>query len=238
MRLPQTGVFCQHFVAMRGNVGNSKELLLPVLVCFAVKEEAKHFLALRSADRERIKVVITGMGRANAALSFGMALLDHHPAMVVTAGFAGGLNPKLAAGQVVFDAETKTGLERRLKGAGAVAGEFHCAGQVAVSAAEKAELRKSTKADAVEMESGTIRKLCQMANIPSATVRVISDAANEDLPLNFNALMTADQRISYARLVWAVAKSPRKIPDLMRFQKRADAAARKLAEVLWESLKQ
>ena len=37
----------------------------PILVCFAVKEEAKPFLE-RSRDRDHIRILITGMGRKNA----------------------------------------------------------------------------------------------------------------------------------------------------------------------------
>jgi adenosylhomocysteine nucleosidase len=115
---------------------------------------------------------------------------------------------------------------------GGISGCFYCAERVAVSVADKAGLRKSTGADAVEMESGIIRKVCRAAGIPSATVRVISDAANEDLPLDFNAVLTRDYRINYVRLGWTVATHPWKIPALLRFQKQTSGAAEKLARVL------
>ncbi len=216
---------------MRGISDDQKRSNLAVLVCFAVKEEAKFFAAPTSGDG-RLAITITGMGRANAEAGLRKAIAEARPGMVITAGFAGGLNPELTTGQVVFQAEPETGLIERLSRAGGIAGRFHCAERVAVSAAEKAALWESTGADAVEMESGVIRALCREQQIPSATVRVISDAANEDLPLDFNALMTPDQRIDYGRLAWKVATSPRKIPVLMRFQKRTAAAAKTLAEVL------
>jgi adenosylhomocysteine nucleosidase len=204
------------------------------LICFAVKEEAKFFAPSMLPGTG--SVLITGMGRSNAAAAIRTALAKSRPAMVITAGFAGGLNPRLAFGTVVFETDSETGLGDRLLETGAVPVRFHCADRVAVTVAEKKLLWQSTKADAVEMESSAIRSICREQAIPSATVRVISDAADEDLPLDFNALMTPDDRINYARLAWTVALSPRKIPALIRFQKLTMTAARKLAETLHQSL--
>jgi adenosylhomocysteine nucleosidase len=217
---------------MREKPGELQSIPEPVLVCFAVKEEARYFIAALAREDSRVRTLITGMGRANADLRLGMAVAVRRPAMVITTGFAGGLNPELVAGQVLFEADSETGLAARLMQAGGIEGKFYCAEQVAVTAAQKAELWKSTGADAVEMESGVIRRLCRESNIPSATVRVISDAADKDLPLDFNALMTPEQRISYARLAWSVAIQPWKIPALMRFQKQTAAAAKNLGKVL------
>jgi hypothetical protein len=63
-------------------------------------------------------------------------------------------------------------------------------------------------------------------------VRVILDTANEDLPLDFNQLMTADQKMSYGKLALALAKSPGKVGALLRLRQQTEAAAGKLAEVL------
>jgi hypothetical protein len=82
------------------------------------------------------------------------------------------------------------------------------------------------------MESQVICAVCHEQSIPCATVRVILDAAKKDLPLDFNQLMTPNQKMSYSKLALALAKSPGKLGALLRLQKEAGAAAGNLAEVL------
>jgi nucleoside phosphorylase len=103
---------------------------------------------------------------------------------------------------------------------------------VAATAKQKRALWEATGADVVEMESEVIRAVCGEQRIPSATVRVILDMADENLLLDFNQLMTADQKMSYGKLAVALAKSPGKVGALLRLQKQARAAAGNLAEVL------
>lgn len=202
------------------------------LVCFAVKEEAAPFLAW-SRTQPSVEVLVTGMGRRNAGQKFSESLVRHRPQFAVTAGFAGGLNPNLKPGEVLYDGDiVAPNLKTTLQDMGARAGIFLCADRVAVTAAEKKLLFETTQADAIEMESAAIRELCRAEQIPAATMRVILDPAGEDLPLDFNQLMTSDMRIDPLKLGLQLARSPLVIPKLLRFQKQARAAAESLGRVL------
>jgi adenosylhomocysteine nucleosidase len=172
------------------------------------------------------------MGQNNARTAITEALTSFSPELVLTCGYAGGLNPRLQRGDVVFDAGSHGRLARRLIDLGAQAGTFHCTSQIAVSAAAKEQLRRESQADAVEMESGVIRTLCRQRGIPAATIRVISDDAATDLPLDFNRLLKTDGNISYARLAIAIARSPGAIRKLMQFQRELDMCSRRLASAL------
>lgn len=200
-------------------------------MCFAVKEEARAFQKL-AGERGNVQVILVGIGKRNAERAIRAALANGPPQLVLTCGFAGGLIPELAMGTVVFAADPESGLEPALLAAGAKPARFHCAERVAATAEQKRALREATGADAVEMESESIRAVCREQRIPSATVRVILDTANEDLPLDFNRLMTAGQKMSYGKLALALARSPGKVGALLKLQEQSKAAAEKLAEVL------
>lgn len=183
--------------------------------------------------RGDVRVLVTGMGQSRAQSAISSVLAETKPCCVVTAGFAGGLNPDFPRGAVLFDADEPFPIPvARLKNAGAFPACFHCAKRVVATAAEKSALHREIGADAVEMESAVIRAACRAAGVPSATVRVISDAADEDLPLDFNQFMTTEGDMNYARLAWAVVKSPSKIGELRRFQQRILLAAENLAVAL------
>lgn len=196
---------------------------------FAVPEEASFF---NHPHRPRVRVIVAGMGRRNADEAISTVIAQGPPRRVITAGFAGGLNPTLQLGTLVFDTDDELDLAQPLLDAGAVPARFHCADRIAVTAAEKRKLYESTGADVVEMESQVIRSRCHNAGIPSATIRVISDAADRDLPIDFNKMMTASYRINWWRLFRSIAARPLLIHRLIEFQKETRVAAKELARVL------
>jgi adenosylhomocysteine nucleosidase len=214
---------------------NPKGEIRKGLVCFAVKEEARAFQKLVEMG-DSLRVILVGMGKRNAERAIRAALAEERPTLVLTCGFAGGLSPGLAMGSVVFAADSETGLEPALLAAGAKPARFHCAERVAVTVEEKRALREATGADAVEMESQIICSVCREQKIPSATVRVILDTADEDLPLDFNQLMTPDLKMSYVKLAMVLAKSPGKVGALLKLRKQSEAAATKLGQVLADLL--
>lgn len=219
---------------MRSVVQGAKCDAALTLVCFALKEEATPFRRLVTG-RTDVSVLITGIGRGNSERALRSFFQSHAPARVLTCGFAGGLDPKLLTGDVVFstnDAE----LARALAKSGAHPATFACVDRIATTAFEKQMLRADTQADAVEMESDMIHALSAERGIPCATVRVISDPAGEDLPLDFNQLANPDQSLNFGKMAFALAKSPGKIPALLRLQKQTSFAARQLATKLLQAL--
>jgi purine-nucleoside phosphorylase len=204
---------------------------MSTLICFALKEEAAPFRKI-AAGKTGITMLLTGIGRQNAEKSLREFLNTNSPKLVLTCGFAGGLNPELKLGEVIFKIPQPSTFNLQLSTGGATPAKIFCADRIATTVAEKKKLRAETGADAVEMESAAIHAICRERGIPCATVRVISDTADEDLPLDFNALSKSDKNLDFGKLFLAIAKSPGKIPALMQLQKKTKFAAEKLADVL------
>jgi nucleoside phosphorylase len=196
------------------------------LICFAVKEEAE-FLGPTP-----FQTLITGIGRRKALVSLRVALARVRPAILLSCGFAGGLKPHLRRGTIVFDEDSEVRLGDMLEAAGAVRGKLHCSEKLIPTAREKLALGQSTGADAVEMESAMIRTFCRQYHIPSATIRVILDTVDEDLPLDFSEVMKPDDQISYWKLFWRLSRDPRLIGELKRFRKQTREAAESLGSLL------
>ncbi len=213
------------------------------LICFALKEEAAPFHKI-AAKRPGVCTLIVGIGRQNAERAVRSFLAASAPELVLTCGFAGGLNPELKLGDVVFELgklkseignqsePPHVGSYQALIAAGAKPVKFFCADRIATTVAEKQKLRAETGADAVEMESGAIQAVCRERGLACVTVRVITDPADEDLPLDFNALAKPDQSLDFGKLAWAIVKSPGKIGALRELQKTTSFAAKQLAAVL------
>jgi nucleoside phosphorylase len=217
---------------MKGEVRRAE---CAALICFAVKEEAAEFgKILRSFPDATI--LVTGMGKKNSGNAVRKTLETSGARLVLTCGFAGALNPQFKIGDVIFFTNDLP-LGNLLRESGAIQAKFLCAECVAITALEKEKLRRETNADAVEMESEIIHTICRERGIPCATVRVISDVANEDLPLDFNALMTREQKISFGKLAVALAKSPQTIPRLLQLQRNTRLGSRRLSEVLQKLLR-
>jgi nucleoside phosphorylase len=202
-----------------------------ILVCFAVREEAKFFL---NRKPRLSRALITGMGQANATAALEQRLSEIPvPKLVLTCGFAGGLNPVFKNDQILFQTdEDEFKLREALERCGATKANFYCTTRVAITSQEKRNLWHATGLDAVEMESESLREICRDRGIPSATVRAISDSAMEDLPLDFNTLMTPTQRINYAKLGWALVRAPMKLAELLAFQQKTQSASKALADFL------
>ncbi len=215
---------------MKAEVRGLRAAVRTTLVCFALEDEARAFRKL-VAGRAEVSILITGIGRKNAERAVRSFLQNNSPQRIFTSGFAGGLDPELQIGAVVFQTADAS-LAEMLGQHGGRGVAFHCDAHIATTVVEKVALRRTTGADAVEMESAAIHSVCAAQGIPCATVRVISDTATEDLPLDFNQLSYPDQSLNFGKLAWAIAKSPGKIPALLRLQKNTGLAAKRLAEVL------
>jgi adenosylhomocysteine nucleosidase len=147
---------------------------------------------------------------------------------MVSIGFCGALDPALRIGDIVISGEVPEEL-----GASFVQGDVLSVDRVAITAAEKGELRASTQAAVVEMESAAVARKAREWEMPFGCVRVVSDVADENLPLDFNRYRDADGRFSRTRIALAAMGHPFTVlPGLIRLDKNCRLAAERLGEFL------
>jgi hypothetical protein len=103
---------------------------------------------------------------------------------------------------------------------------------VAVSAAEKAQLFESTGARVTEMEAAAVADEAQRRDVPFYCVRVVSDAASDTMPLDFNLYRAPSGRFRRGRIIGAALARPTSIRGLMRLNTDSLRAARRLGDFL------
>jgi adenosylhomocysteine nucleosidase len=82
------------------------------------------------------------------------------------------------------------------------------------------------------MESGYILAAAEQAHVPCVAVRAISDAADEDLPVDFARILDSHGHLKMGGLLKEVGLSPYRIPLLIQFGRQSRAAGKSLADFL------
>jgi adenosylhomocysteine nucleosidase len=144
---------------------------------------------------------------------------------IVSTGFCGALDPALSVGDIVVSGEGVTSSRPFLRG------EILSLDRVAVTAAEKRRLREQTGAVAIEMESVAVAAKAREWDLPFRCIKVVSDTAMDDMPLDFNLYRDAAGRFSRSRIALAAMRRPfTAIPALLRLDRNCRLAANKLGE--------
>lgn len=208
-------------------------------------------IAEGALDERRLAVAQSGTGRRAARRAAEALILGHRPRLVVAAGFAGGLAPELRRGDVLLatsvaaaDAEPlaiKLNIAPEALAAtpGVHVGRLITVDQVVCRPEAKRALGEQSGAVAVDMESWAVADVCRQSRTPFLAVRVISDAADEELPPEVQRMM---QQRTTAGLLGAVAGSlarrPSSAKDMLRLKQEGLAAADRLAKFLKSMLAQ
>jgi len=159
-------------------------------------------------------------------------------AVVLSTGFCGGLDPMLRPGDVFIAGEiieAATGARfptLPLRDCPqARHGLLWSQDRVAATAEEKAQIRRRGP-DAVDMEAAAVAAEAARRRVPFHCVRVVSDAADGSLPLDFNAFRDAEGRFSRSRITLFVLLHPSRVMPLLRFRRECRRAANRLGEFL------
>ncbi len=201
---------------------------------------------LQRRCHDRLLLIETGIGADNVVRSLQAQLQGKSAEAVLGIGLAGALSSGLRVGDLVIGQEI-WGPSRLTPSSQllSLAGEL-CVDDSAIypgAVISVNELICSTDAKrrlastmvgrsvaCVDMESWTIARFCSHFQIPFLIVRSISDAFDEDLPLDFNHYRRADGNLDVLRIVVAALIHPRLIGGLWTLGCHARLCTRRLVQ--------
>ncbi|WP_321470869.1 hypothetical protein [uncultured Paludibaculum sp.] len=156
----------------------------------------------------------------------------------VSTGFCGALDPALDACQVFVASSVEAPEQGRSfasrhtgSDTGHAAGRLLSVDRVAVTAAEKAALWADGAA-VVEMEAAAVAERAERSETPFYCIRVVSDTARDEMPLDFNLYRDSDGRFSRGRIVAAALMRPACFAGLLRLDAHCRRASANLGDFL------
>lgn len=188
-----------------------------------------------------VTVLLTGIGKSSALNAMDSIPLAAHDVCIST-GLAGALRDDLHPGDVVIGGHARTfdnavsassddSLRDLAISLAAKPVEVSLTSETIIpTALAKDEIRE--QGSIVEMESAHILAAAQRVQIPAVLVRAISDAADEDLPVDFARILDSQGRLKFGGLLKEVGMSPHRIPLLIQFGRQSRSAAKSLADFL------
>ena len=206
-----------------------------------------HGFVARCGKLEGRNVVVgeSGPGGEAAARATAAILRGHRPQWVVSAGFAGGLDPRLARGDILmadhvadlagdqlaigFDIPA----EEVARTPGLHVGRLLTVDQIIRQPQEKLSLGETHDALAVDMESMAVARVCQREKVRFLCVRVISDAQGDRLPAEIDHLLRQTSRAGrWGAATGAIFRRPSSVKDMLQLKEHALLASDRLAKFL------
>lgn len=188
-----------------------------------------------------VTVLLTGIGRENAANAMASIPLGAFD-FCISSGLAGSLDDALRPGDLVA-ARTARLMDRTLATdsdellcelaaslAASLVNTSVTSEKIIPTALQKDELGK--QGSIVEMESACILSAAQRAHLPAIVIRAISDAADEDLPVDFARVLDSHGHVRMGGLLKEVGLNPYRIPLLIQFGRQSRNAAKVLGDFL------
>ncbi len=182
-------------------------------------------------------LVANGEGQRCAAAAINWALNSAAPRAVLSTGYCGALSPELAEGDIFAATEVRDESGAAFAALAPVTakpahrGPVLSIDRVACTAREKAELRGSG-AGVVEMEAAAVACAAGVNGIPFYCIRVVSDSASSNLPIDFNLFRRGDGSIDSRRVARHALALPKSWPALVRLAVHASRASNSLGAYL------
>lgn len=181
-------------------------------------------------ENDDVALVCGGVGAEPARRAAEAVIAIYAPAVVYSAGFAGALDPRLRVGDVMQPQSVVNagdGSRVSLDGGNGVLVSF---GSIA-NPAQKAKLRESFAAQAVDMEAAAVARAAEARGVEFAVLKVISDEFDFSFPA-MEGFVDSDGRFSETRFALYAAVRPWLWAQVARLARNSGRASRSLCESL------
>lgn len=202
-------------------------------------------------EDQPIILVRTGIGKKNAVASLAGVMERFPLRMILSIGYAGGLDPDLDVGDLLIAENILGGcsapssaswaidpalVDRVMtlpvgQKAKATRGQLLTVDQVVAHPEEKQKLYDQSGAMAVDMETSALVQLAQERQIPFLSIRAISDTANQEL-LDVSPFVSPDGEVSALKAGWYVATHPGSLKFLNTILQHASRASNVLNDLV------
>jgi adenosylhomocysteine nucleosidase len=185
-----------------------------------------------------VAVAIGGVGRRAARRAADVLISGHRPRWIISAGFAGALNPAYARNDLVlprevieieggvYPIETPPVVGANLPHA---VGRLLTVDQLVLRVAEKEELHRSYQADLVDLETSAVAAICGERLVRFLSIRVISDDAQADLPREVATMLSRSGSYRVGAAIRSVWNRPSSLKDFWALYEHAIEAGGRLA---------
>lgn len=193
----------------------------------------------------RVVVCETGVGRQAASMATEHLWLGHRPRWVLSMGFAGGVDPSVATGDLMLATAVGDGagdwiacppppeLDGLPSRRPLHRGRLVTLDRVVGAPEEKAQLGAAHAALAVDMETYAVAAACRAAGASFLALRAITDDCHCRLPREIEHVARQRSRAGrWGAMAGALVRRPSTVKDFWHLKERAYQAAEYLADLI------
>jgi adenosylhomocysteine nucleosidase len=202
----------------------------PLIREWRVSEKEVNGRRFRFFENDEIVLVCGGIGAEAARRAAEAVITIYAPSMVYSAGFAGALDPGLKVGEVVRPRRVVDAGDGSSVSLDQGEGILVSFGSVA-SPEQKASLRESFGAQAVDMEGAAVARAAENRGVGFGVVKVISDEFDFSFP-SMERFIDASGQFLQGRFAWFTALRPWLWPQVARLAGNSNRASWALCDGL------
>jgi adenosylhomocysteine nucleosidase len=206
----------------------------PLVKQWRVSEKDYAGRRFRFFEKNDVVLICGGIGAEPARRAAEAVIALYAPGVVYSVGFAGALDSGLRVGQVVQPRCVVNAGDGSSIGLDGGEGVLVSLASVA-SAEQKAKLRDSFSAQAVDMEAAAVARAAEARGVKFAAVKVVSDESDFTFP-GLNRFIDGDGRFSELRFASFAVLRPWLWPQVLRLARNSRHAARSLCTFLEQNV--